>query len=113
MKLKFLITAFVLSLAVPAMAQITTIQLAEEVSLASVRLPQSATGTLAYKPCDECDYMTVRVSADCTWRVNQARVSLEKFREVIEGLADRDSEYVTVKRHLEKNLITDVSILVR
>ena len=113
MKLKILFTALALTLALPVTAQITTIALAEEVSLTSVRLPQSDSGTLAYKSCEGCEYRTVRVSPDCTWRVNGQRMSLEKFRAVVTEISDRDNEYVTVKRHLEKDLITDVSIVIR
>lgn len=113
MKLRILITALALILALPVTAQITTIALAEEVSLASVRLPQSDGGTLAYKSCAGCEYRTVRVSTDCTWRVNGQPMTLTKFRVVVSGITDRDNEYVTVKRHLEKDLITDVSIVLR
>ena len=113
MKLRILITALALILALPVTAQITTIALAEEVSLASVRLPQTDSGTLAYKSCEGCEYRTVRVSSDCTWRVNGQRLTLEKFRTAVAGVSDRDNEYVTVKRHLENDLITDVSIVIR
>lgn len=113
MKFRIFISALVLGLALPVTAQITTIQLAEEVSLATVRLPQSASGTLGYKSCAECEYRTVRVSPDCTFRVNKQPMTLDRFRKVIDGLSDRDRKYVTVKRHLEKDLITDVSIVLR
>lgn len=113
MKFRHLITVFALVLALPVTAQITTIQLAQEVSLASVRLPQSTSGTLAFKACDECDYQTVRVSPDCSWRVNDRPMSLERFRLAVAELSDRDNEYVTVIHHLERDVITEVSIVLR
>lgn len=113
MKFKIMITALVLSLAVPATAQITTVQLAHEVQLSTVRLPQSESGTIAFKPCANCDYQTTRVSGETQYLVNKKPMTLVKFREFIAGLADPDDKYVTVRQHLERDLITKVSISIR
>ncbi|MDH3748357.1 MAG: hypothetical protein OER97_09130 [Gammaproteobacteria bacterium] len=113
MKFRLLMTALVLSLALPAAAQFTTVQLAHEVEMSTVRLPQSESGTIAFKACGECDYQTTRVSSETVWLVNNRPVTLVKFRQVVAGMTDRDKEYVTVKQHLERDLITQVSIIVR
>lgn len=113
MKFRLLVISLALSVTLPVMAQITTIQLAHEVPLGDVRLPQYDSGTLAFKPCSECDYQTTRVSPDCTWRVNGRSMTLQKFREFIAGLEDSDSEYLTVMHHLKNDRITRVSILVQ
>lgn len=113
MNFKSLTLAFALAVAMPAAAQITTVQLAHEVPLANVRLPASESGTLAFKSCAECPTTTARVTGDTRWLVNHQAVSLKDFRSAIEARADRNKDYVTVRHHLEKDLITLVSIIVR
>lgn len=113
MKLRILMTALLLSLALPAAADFTTVQLAHEVAMSTVRLPQSESGTIAFKACKDCKYQTNRVSGETQWLVNRKAVTLVKFREVVAGLEDRDEKYVTVQHHLERDLITEVSITIR
>ena len=100
MKLKLLITAIMLGLAMPAAADYVTIEQAYEVALSEIRLPQSERGTIAFKPCATCDVQTKRVDAD----------TLQKFREATESVAGREKEAVTVLHHLKKDRVTAVSV---
>lgn len=113
MDIRTLALFLALAVAAPATAQITTIQLASEVPLKAVRLPATASGTLTFRSCDECPAKTVRVTAATRWLVNHAEVSLADFRRFVEARADGEAHYVTVRHHLEKDLITRVSIVVR
>lgn len=102
-----------LCVALPAAAQITTVQLAHEVRLASVRLPASESGMLSFKACAECATTSARVTGETRWLINEQPVSLREFRSAIESRADRNTDYVTVRHHLEKDLITLVAMTVR
>ncbi len=113
MNVRHLISILLLGLALPAAAQITTVQLAHEVSLADVRMPEYASGTLGFKPCDGCDFQTARVSSDCSWLVNNQPMSFEDFQDAVSTLSDRRAHYLTVVHHLENDVITEVSIVVR
>lgn len=113
MKFSTLTLVCVMCVAMPAMAQFTTVQLAHEVRLSSIRLPASESGTLAFKACATCDTKSVRVNADTRWLVNRRSVSLSDFRKAAERIQNRNETSVTVKQHLENNLITKVSIIVR
>lgn len=113
MKFKVLIAAIALAFAAPAFAQITTIALAHEVNLNDVRFPQSTGGTIGYRPCAECEYTTERVSGNTRWVLNGQPVTLEKFREALAHITNRDTEIVTIMHHLEEDLITEVSIYLR
>ena len=110
MKFKVLITAIVLSLALPVAAQADVVVQAYEVALSDVRLPRVPNGTIAFKECDRCDYNVMRVGADTRYRLNGTVVRLAKFREVVAGVQDRDSEAVTVLHHIERNQVTEVSV---
>lgn len=113
--MQFRILTFVLALivAMPSAAQITTVQRAHELPLSVVRLPASETGTLTFKSCPECATTTARVTSETQWLVNHQAVSLREFRAAIESRADRSKQYVTVRHHLEQDVITKVTILIR
>jgi biopolymer transport protein ExbD len=110
MKLKLFIIAMCLGLALPATADYLTIEQAYEVALSDIRLPRSESGTIAYKECQSCEIRTTRVDENTQWLVNGKAVSLKKFREAVSNVVDRDTEAVTVRRHLEKDRVTAVSV---
>ncbi len=110
MKFKVIIAAIVLSLALPVTAQADIVQRGYEVALSNVRLPRNPGGTIAFKECDRCDYVVLRVGADTLYRLNGKPVRLAKFREALAMVADRDNEAVTVLHHLERNQVTEVSV---
>lgn len=113
MKFKLMPFVFAIFLAAPAIAQFTTVQAAHEVALSSVRLPASESGTLVFKACAQCEIQTTRVNGDTRWLVNNQSVSLKDFRSTVEAVADRSNGHITVKHHLENDVITKVSITVR
>ena len=110
MKLKVLITAALLSLALPAAADFKQIAEAYEVALSDLRLPRAHGGTIAFKECDTCEYRRIRVSSDIRYRLNGKDVSLKEFREAMATVEDRDSEAVAVLYHLERKQVTAVSV---
>jgi len=110
MKLKVLITAALLSLALPAAADFKQVQEAYEVALSDVRLPRAHGGTIAFKECDKCEYKRIRVGSDMRYRLNGKDVTLKQFREAMATVENRDEEAVTVLHHLERNQVTAVSV---
>lgn len=113
MKVKIILTALFMALALPAAAQFRTVAAAYEVALSDIRLPRSTAGTIAYKKCSECPYETRRVDASTVWEVDGQALPLEKFRQAVSGVADPRQETVQVLHHLEENRITKVWILLR
>ena len=110
MKFKILIAAALLSLALPAAADSTTVQQAYEVALSDLRLPRAHRGTIAFKECDRCDYRRMRVSADTQYKINGQAMPLKKFRAAMAAVEDRENEAVTVLHHLKRNQVTAVSV---
>ena len=110
MKLKLLITAALLCLALPAAADFKQVQEAYEVALSDLRLPRSDGGTIAFKECDKCEYRRFRIGSDMRYRLNGKDVTLKQFREAMATVEDRDGEAVTVLHHLERNQVTAVSV---
>ncbi len=108
MKTRMIFATLLLALALPAAAQFRTIQQAYEVELVNLRLPQSESGTLGFKTCEECAFVTKRLSEDTTWILNGKSMSLKKFRLGVARVTERSNQYVTVLHHLEKDRITKV-----
>jgi hypothetical protein len=110
MKTKLLVAAALLSVSFPTAADFETVELAYEVALSEIRLPRNHRGTIAFKKCSDCEYLTKRVSENIRYMVDGRAVTLEKFRQLTESVADRDNEAVTIMHHLEDNRVTEVSV---
>lgn len=113
MKTKLLIAAALLCVALPTAADFKTVQLAYEVALSEIRFPENHRGTIAFKTCSDCEYLTKRVSGNIRYLVDGRAVTLKKFRKLTENVADRDNEAVTILHHLEDNRVTEVSVYLR
>ena len=110
MKLKLLIAAALLSLALPATADFKQVAEAYEVALSDLRLPRGDGGTVAFKECAKCEYRRIRVGADISYRLNGKSVSLKEFRKAMATVQDRKREAVSVLHHLERNQVIAVSV---
>jgi len=110
MKLKLLIAAAMLSLALPAAAEFTQVADAYEIALSDLRLPRNDGGTIAFKECKTCEYKRIRVGADMAYRLNGKNVSLKKFREAMATVENREDKPATVLHHLERNQVIAVSV---
>ena len=110
MKIKVLIAALIFALSLPAAASFKEIQKAHEVQLSDLRLPRNEVGTVAFKPCSDCDYMVKRVNGDTEWVFDGKKMTLRKFRRAMRTLTSRDNTAVTVLHHLEEDRVTRVTI---
>ena len=110
MKFKVLMTAALLALAMPVAAEYKVVQEAYEVALSDLRLPRAEGGTIAFKECDSCQYVRVRVGADTEYRLNGKAVPLAEFRAAVSGVAKPREEAVTVLRHVERNQVAVISV---
>ena len=110
MKLKVLITAALLVLAMPAAADGAVVQEAYELALADVRLPRAERGTIAFKECETCNYVRFRVGEDTQYRLNGKALPLAKFSDAVSRVAEPREEAVTVLRNVARNQVTVVSV---
>jgi hypothetical protein len=110
MKLKVLISVVLLSLALPAAADMRIVENAYEIALSDLRLPRADGGTIAFKECRTCDYVRLRVTADTRYQINGKAVPLKKFREAMAEVEEPGQEAVTVLHHLKRNQVTAVSV---
>ena len=112
MKPRIIITALMLSLALPAAADFRTIVEGYEVSVRNIRLPQNESGTIAFKRCGECPYQTKRIAGDVSWEVDGRTVSLKEFRQRLSEIRAYGEWTMTVGHHLERDVVVRVTVLV-
>lgn len=110
MHIQKLLLATLIGLSVPAHGDFVTVVEAYEVQLSDLRLPENANGTLAFKPCSDCGYQTVRVNAATEYEANNRRLSLSDFREELQRVNDPATHSVTVMHHLELDTITALRV---
>jgi hypothetical protein len=111
-RIALIATAAVLGLAQAVIAEepFPVVVKAYEAELRSMRLPGSTNGTLSFKPCSECEYKTVRVSPATRYEANGEAYALADFSQVLASLENRRRTSVTVKHHLESDLITAIHV---
>ena len=109
-----LITLLALAAAtLPAQADFRTVERAYEVRLTDFNAPASLNGALTMKPCSDCDQMIVRVSSATRYLVNRRPVSLPDFRTLLAQVRDRNSTAIIVRRNLQADSATSVSVSLR
>ena len=110
MKIKILIAAALLCLALPTAADFTTVREAYEIALSDLRLPRDEFDTIAFKECESCDYVSVRVGTDTKYTLNDKVMPLKEFREALSVIESRDDQLVILLRHVKRNQVTAVLV---
>ncbi len=91
-----------------AMGQGRVISQAYEILLNNFQAPVSASSTIVFKECDDCEQVHVRVNESTRYSINGKSVRLEDFRIAILQADDRDNKAVTVLHHLESNTVESI-----
>jgi hypothetical protein len=93
-----------------AIADITTIVRAHEISLSDFRAPASVNGMVSFKNCESCDVRLVNVTSTTQYLLNNRSVTLPQFRKRLSTVQDRNVETVIVMHHIESDVVTSISI---
>ena len=110
MKIKTLITVTLLCLSLSAAADDRVTAQAYEIALDRFQAPATENGGASFKECGDCVRKIVRVTSGTRYSVNGTAVSLERFREAIAQVSDRDMTPVIVLHHLESDTIVSLSV---
>ena len=101
-----------LVVSLPAIAEFTTISRAYEVALSGFRVPATPSSGIIFKECEECDFVTVRVTPNTQYIVNGRSLPLKDFRKAVFQVTHRDTTPVTVLHHLESDTIVSVTVAI-
>lgn len=110
MKIKTLIAVALLCLGLTAAVQSQVVSQAYEVALSDLRTPATENGGVAFKECDECKLISVRVTSSTHYVINGKTVQLKDFRTAVIQANDRDEKIATVLHHLESDTIVSISV---
>ena len=110
MKIKIIITALALCMAMPAAALFEVTARAYEVSLQGFRAPDHANGGVVFRPCKQCPLKRLRVTADTQYKIKGERARLKDFRAAINAAPEPDDVSLTVKHDLKSNVIVMLDV---
>ncbi|MDH4049289.1 MAG: hypothetical protein OEW68_14945 [Gammaproteobacteria bacterium] len=110
MHIRTILASILLGLSVSAAAEFTTIERAYEVPLNLLRVPASVNGTVMFKECATCEEFRVPVTERTEFLIDGESMRLRDFRRSLFRIRDRESEVVTVRRHLQSNTITAIKV---
>ena len=101
-----------LGIALPAMADITTLINAVETSTSNVTVPTASNGNLSFKPCaDNCEeIIRVRLTPATSYVLNGVAMEFIDFRREFYKLRRGSEDYALVSYDTEKNTVTSVRV---
>jgi hypothetical protein len=86
----------------------TVISRAYEIGLDQFQAPATPNSRAFFRPCQECDRQSARVTPDTRYSVNGKAVGLTDFRKAILLVQDRRNAMVTVLHHLESDTVVSI-----
>ena len=98
-----IITGLLLGLSIAASADQGVVSRAYELSLADFRAPATENGGASFKPCPDCNYITLRVGPGTRYTLDGEAIELADLRKAILTFRDRESVFVGVVHHLESD----------
>ncbi len=114
MKLRNTIVALLLSLTLPAMAEITTLIAAVETSASNITVPPGPSGRLTFKVCEvdckDAEVITVRLTPATIYEVRGETMEVIDFRREFYNLRRGSDVYTLVSYDTEKDTVTSVLI---
>ena len=108
----FRIGALLLALcvSVPATAELRTLVEAKETSTAFMNVPTSDNGRLTFKSCEECEFVTVRLTPGTTYYLRGESMLFAEFRKHFSNLRRSKEDYALVTYDTETNTVTSVRV---
>jgi len=116
MKIKTLMAVTLLSIGLTFATQTVATNLgpvisqAYEIVLENFRAPATENGSVSFKKCDDCERVTVRVTAGTRYTINGKTVKLQDFRKAISRVNNRGGVPMTVLHHLESDTIELINV---
>ncbi|MGB5353894.1 MAG: hypothetical protein WBN32_09815 [Woeseia sp.] len=113
MKIRICAVLLGLSLCLPALADLTTMIRAVELTTSNLQVPTTPSGRLMWKPCSgncKAQYESARLTAETRFKVNDAATDFLGFRQAFFNLSRDTDHYALVSYDPKANTITSVLI---
>lgn len=96
-----------------AFADMRTVTEAFEVGLSDFRAPGADNGTLAFRPCSDCDFETLRVTTQTRYSINGEAVTLNDFRQELQQARSNSKSMLIVSHNLDTDTVKAVSARIK
>ena len=93
-----------------AQADVKTLVRAVETSTAFMNVPTAANARLAFKPCNECEFVEVRLTPTTQYYVRGEQLGFAEFRNQFNRLRHSKEDYALVSFDAESNNATSVRV---
>lgn len=100
----------VLCFSLPASGQLKTLIEAKETSTAFINVPTSDNSRLTFKTCEECEFISVRLTPATKYYFAGRVVSFADFRKGFNNLRRSTEDYALVSYETETNTVTSVRV---
>ncbi|MGB5247849.1 MAG: hypothetical protein WBM54_05650 [Woeseia sp.] len=101
------------ALSFAAHADMRTVTEAFEVGLNDFRAPGADNGTLAMRPCSDCDFETLRVTSQTRYSINGEALTLSDFRQALQTARSKSESIVIVSHSVDSDTVKAVSASIK
>lgn len=100
----------VLCFSLPAAGDLKTLVEAKETSTAFMNVPTSDNSRLSFKTCEECEFVSVRLTPATEYYLGGKLLSFAEFRKGFNNLRRSTEDYALVSYETETNTVTSVRV---
>jgi hypothetical protein len=93
-----------------ANADVRTLVRAVETSTAFMNVPTTDTSRLTFRPCDECEFIEVRLTPATQFFLRGEQLAFAEFRSKFMSLRRSKEDYALVTFDAESNTVTSVRV---
>ncbi len=111
MRIQTIVIALLASMSFAASAENYIINQAYEIAVDELRLPGNIVGSVSFRDCSTCEQLTIPVTTETRYLLNNRDVSLVDFRQAVNTIADKSTNIATVIHHLQSNTIVALHVV--
>lgn len=93
-----------------AQADVRTLVRAVETSTAFMNVPTGANARLSFKPCNECEFIEVRLTPTTQYYVRGEQLDFAEFRKQFNSLRRSKEDYALVSFDTESSSATSIRV---
>jgi len=111
MRIQTIAIVLLASMSFAVSAENYIINQAYEIAVDELRLPGNIVGTVSFRDCNSCEQLTIPVTTETRYVLNNRDVSLVDFRLALNTIADKSINIATVIHHLRSNTIVALHVV--
>ena len=111
MRIQTFVITLLASLSFAATAENYIIDQAYEVAVDKLRLPGNVVGSVSFKDCDVCEQLTIRVTTETRYVLNNRDVTLVEFKKAVDTISKKKTNIATVIHNLQSDAVIALHVV--